>query len=217
MRQKLKQQIDQLKAKGATYADVRWYPYEDQNVLVMHNGNLKALAASSESGAGVRVLYKGAWGFSASSNLADLDTLFEKALDNAKIASERVTFPIRLAEKDAIQDSFTSPNKIDPFNVPLGEKVDFLQKLDQALAQPGVMQRVAFFNFVKRQQIYIDSEGSEIEKNIIDVFPQFRVMGVDKDGGMQSRGYAPGRTGMTRGWESIRQPTFLAMLSGLSR
>ncbi len=63
MRQKLKQQIDQLKAKGATYADVRWYPYEDQNVLVMHNGNLKALAASSESGAGVRVLYKGALGF----------------------------------------------------------------------------------------------------------------------------------------------------------
>ena len=208
MRQKLKTQIDQLKAKGATYADVRWYPHEEQNVLVMHNGNLKALGASSESGAGVRVLYKGAWGFSAASNLADLDTLFDKALDNAKIASERVTFPIRLAEKDAIQDSFTSPNKIDPFQVPLGEKVDYLRRIDEALNQPGVMQRVAFFKFCKRQQIYIDSEGSEIEKNIIDVYPQIQVIGIDKDGGMQSRGYAPGRTGMTRGWESIAAANF---------
>ena len=209
MRQKLKTQIDQLKAKGVTYADVRWYPREDQNFFVMHNGNLKALNASSESGAGVRVLYKGAWGFSASSDLADLDTLFDKALDNARIASERVTFPIRLAEKDAIQDSFSSPNKINPFDIPLEEKVDFLKRVDQAMNQPGVMQRVSFFRFDNRQQVYIDSEGSEIEKNIINVFTQIRVMGMDKDGGMQSRSYFPGRTGMTRGWESLEEADFM--------
>ncbi len=209
MRQKLKTQIDQLKAKGVTYADVRWYPREDQNFFVMHNGNLKALNASSESGAGVRVLYKGAWGFSASSDLADLDTLFDKALDNARIASERVTFPIRLAEKDAIQDSFSSPNKINPFDIPLEEKVDFLKRVDQAMNQPGVMQRVSFFRFDNRQQVYIDSEGSEIEKNIINVFTQIRVMGMDKDGGMQSRAYLPGRTGMTRGWESLEEADFM--------
>jgi len=209
VRQKLKTQIDQLKAKGVTYADVRWYPREDQNFFVMHNGNLKALNASSESGAGVRVLYKGAWGFSASSDLADLDTLFDKALDNARIASERVTFPIRLAEKDAIQDSFSSPNKINPFDIPLEEKVDFLKRVDQALNQPGVMQRVSFFRFDNRQQVYIDSEGSEIEKNIINVFTQIRVMGMDKDGGMQSRSYFPGRTGMTRGWESLEEADFM--------
>ena len=209
MRKKLKTQIDQLKAKGVTYADVRWYPHEDQNFFVMHNGNLKALNASSESGAGVRVLYKGAWGFSASSDLDDLDTLFDKALDNARIASERVTFPIRLAEKDAIQDSFSSPNKINPFDIPLEEKVDFLKRVDQALNQPGVMQRVSFFRFDNRQQVYIDSEGSEIEKNIINVFTQIRVMGMDKDGGMQSRSYFPGRTGMTRGWESLEEADFM--------
>ena len=43
MLQKLKQQISQLRAKGATYADVRWYPNENHNVLVMHNGNLRRL------------------------------------------------------------------------------------------------------------------------------------------------------------------------------
>ena len=70
---------------------------------MMWNGNLKNASSARESGVGVRVLYKGAWGFSASSDLSDLPALFDKALDNARVAAERVTFPVRLAEKDAIQ------------------------------------------------------------------------------------------------------------------
>ena len=95
--------------------DARWYPVEETNYLMMWNGNLKSAAASRESGVGVRVLYKGAWGFSASSDLSNLAALFDKAFDNARVAAERVTFPVRLAEKDAIQATFNSPNQIDPF------------------------------------------------------------------------------------------------------
>ena len=72
MERELKQFIDQTMAKGATYVDARWYPFEESNSLVMWNGNLKALTASSESGVGVRVLYRGAWGFSASSSIGNL-------------------------------------------------------------------------------------------------------------------------------------------------
>ena len=119
MKQDLKLQLDRLKAKGASYADARWYPSEESNTLFMRNGNLEALNASQESGIGVRVLYKGAWGFAASSDLGNVQTLFNKAFDNAKTAAERVTFPVRLAEKDAITATFSSPNKIDPFSVPV--------------------------------------------------------------------------------------------------
>lgn len=128
MREKIKKQLDLLKAKGAHYVDARWYPREDSNFLFMWNGNLKENNASSQSGIGVRVLYNGAWGFSASSDLSNPDAIFERAFDNARIASERVTFPIRLAEKEAIVGSFNSPNQIDPFTVGLDQKVAFLQK-----------------------------------------------------------------------------------------
>lgn len=209
MKQDLKQQLDRLKANGATYADARWYTSEVTNTLFMRNGNLEALNASQESGLGVRVLYQGAWGFAASSDLGNLPGLFNKAFDNAKTAAERVTFPVRLAEKDAVTATFTSPNQIDPFTVPLEEKVALLKCLDAALDNKNVAQRMSWMEFVKKQIIFMDTEGSEIEKNIIEVFPGIRVMGVDKDGGMQSRKFLPNRQGPTRGWESMDAALFL--------
>lgn len=203
MQKQLKVHIDRLKAGGATYVDARWYPVEEANYLMMWNGNLKETAASRESGLGVRVLYKNAWGFSASSDLGNLQGLFDKAFDNARVASERVTFPVRLAEKDALQASFISPNRIDPFSVSLEEKIDFLKTMDEKLNQAGVVQRVSEMMFMKKQIVFLDSEGSEIEKNIIEVFPRIEVMGTDADGEMHSRKFLPDRLGDTRGWETI--------------
>lgn len=203
MQKQLKVHIDRLKAAGATYVDARWYPVEEANYLMMWNGNLKETAASRESGLGVRVLYKNAWGFSASSDLGNLQGLFDKAFDNARVASERVTFPVRLAEKDALQAYFTSPNRIDPFSVSLEEKIDFLKTMDEKLNQAGVVQRVSEMMFMKKQIFFLDSEGSEIEKNIIEVFPRIEVMGTDADGEMHSRKFLPDRLGDTRGWETI--------------
>ena len=77
----IKQQIDRIKARGATYLDARYYPFEESNQLFMQNGNLKNASSSGESGVGVRVLYKGAWGFSASSDMSDLAGLFDRAFE----------------------------------------------------------------------------------------------------------------------------------------
>ncbi len=209
MLKQLQEQIERLKKAGVTYVDARWYPVEETNQLVMWNGNLKGASASRESGVGVRVLYKGAWGFSASSDLTNLAAIFNKALDNARAAAERVTFPIRLAEKDAIQASFHSPNEIDPFSVPFGDKVAFLQELDARLNQPGVQQRVGQLIFMRKQIVFLDSEGSQIEKTIIEAFPSIEVMGVDEQGVMHSRKFAPARLGATRGWETADKPLFL--------
>ena len=203
MRKKLYEQIERLKASGASYVDARWYPVEETNHLMMWNGNLKNASSSRESGVGIRVLYQGAWGFSASSDLGTLHALFDKALDNARIAAQRVTFPVRLAQKRAIQASFNSPHLIDPFVVPLPEKVAFLKDLDEKLNRPGVTQRICHLTFMRKQIVYLDSEGSEIEKNIIEVFPGLRVIGLDAQGESHSRKFSPSLAGATRGWETL--------------
>jgi TldD protein len=208
MQKQIKQQIELLKRAGATYADARWYPYEENNNLNMWNGNLKNASFSRESGIGVRVLYKGAWGFSASSEMGDLRTLFDKALDNARVAAERVTFPIRLAEKDAIQAKFTSPCRINPFEVPLAEKVAFLKEMDEKLNQEGVFQRSSDLTFVRKQIIFVDSEGSEIEKDITEVFASLAVTGMDTQGEMQERKFKLNKMGDSRGWESVDRQFF---------
>jgi TldD protein len=203
MLDQIQQQIERLKGAGATYVDARWYPYEENNNLNMWNGNLKNTSFSRESGIGVRVLYKGAWGFSASSEMGDLGALFDKAFDNARVAAERVTFPIRLAEKDVIQAKFTSPCRIDPFEVPLTEKVAFLKEMDEKLNKEGVSQRSSDLTFVRKQIIFADSEGSEIEKDITEVFASLAVTGIDSQGEMQERKFKLNKMGDSRGWESV--------------
>jgi len=208
MLNEIQKQIERIKNKGATYVDSRWYPSEDSNVLVMLNGNLKAAAMSGESGIGIRVLYKGAWGFSASSDISNISALYEKAFDNARIASERVTFPVRLAEKDIIQAKFESPCQINPFEIPLAEKVSFLKEIDEKLDQAGVFQRMSSLSFVRKQIVFVDSEGSQIEKLITEVFAKLEVRGQDKQGGLQERKFNLNQMGDSRGWESIDRNTF---------
>ncbi len=208
MQKLLKEQIDRLKAAGATYVDARWYPVEEANYLMMWNGNLKETTSSKESGLGIRVLFKNAWGFSASSDLKNLSALFDNAFNNARVAAERVTFPVRLAEKDAIQATFNSPNQINPFEVSLRDKVDFLKTMDEQLNRPGVVQRACDMMFVRKQIVFLDSEGSEIEKNIIEVFPSIQVTGIDAQGEAHSRKFMPDRMGATRGWETLNPQVF---------
>jgi len=205
----IRRQIDRIRALGATYVDARWYPYEEANYLLMWNGNLKETIGSRESGMGVRVLYQGAWGFSASSDLSDLSALFDKAFDNARVAAERVSFPVRLAEKDALQAKFASPSQIDPFQVPLADKVAFLKDLDDRLNQPGVFQRRSNLTFIRKHLILVDSEGSEIEKLITEVFAEMIVSGQDEQGVTHERKFRLANQGAsTRGWESLDPKLF---------
>jgi TldD protein len=210
MKEQLKQQVERIKLAGATYVDARWYPFEESNSLLILNGNLKNNSASRQGGVGVRVLYQGAWGFSASSDLSNLAALFDKALDNAKIAAERTTFPTRLAEKDVIQASFESPCQINPFEVPLGERVAFLQEMDARLNQEGVFQRFSNMYQMRKQIIFVDSEGAEIEKLITEVFGGLQVVGRDENGQTHERSFSLNQNGAsTRGWESYDKNLFL--------
>jgi TldD protein len=209
MLDKIKLQIDELSRAGASYVDARWYPFEENQELFLWNGNLKTNQFSRESGIGVRVLYNGAWGFSASSSLENLPAIFQKALDNARVASQRVTFPVHLAAKDPVEGSYTSPCAVNPFQVPLGEKVAFLKQLDANLNQKGVLQRISQLNFIHKKIHFLSSEGDHVEKEITEVFAFMRVSGRDKDGGSQERKFKLGNQGTgTRGWESLDPELF---------
>lgn len=218
MLKEIKAQVERVKSQGATYVDARWYPYEETNALLMWNGNLKNADFARESGVGVRVLYKGAWGFAASSDLGNLTGLFDRALDNARVAAERVAFPIRLAEKEALQATFTSPSQIDPFSVPLSEKVAFLKEMDERLNQKNVAQRLGQLIFTRKNILFVDAEGSEIEKQITEVFAYLEVSGMDANGVMHERKFRLGQMGKsTRGWESIDRQLFLENADRLVR
>ena len=178
-------QIRRLTDCGASYADVRYYPKEEEDVLFMWNGNLLAFDRSQTSGFGVRVLADGAWGFAASSTMTDVQSTFDRALENAKAAASRITRPIRLADKEAVRGRFDSLCQTDPFDIPLEEKIALMKELDGYINQPGVEQRRVLVQTVRKTILYYDSEGAAIEKRIVDIFPSIQVGATDQDGVLQ--------------------------------
>jgi TldD protein len=62
---------------------------------------------------------------------------------------------------------------------------------------------------MRKQIVFVDSEGSEIEKNITEVFADLQVNGMDPGGVMHERKFRLGQQGKpTRGWESIDPALF---------
>lgn len=193
--------LDDLLRGGASYADVRYYPREENSTLTLWNGNMRSFEEKSESGFGVRVLFNGAWGFAASCDMDSIPGTFARALDNAKAASRRVTRPVRLADKDVLKGRFRSPCAVDALDVPLKDRVEFMREVDRRLQGQGVSQRVVTLAASRKTIEFYDTEGAEIVKEIHELFPRMEVTGEDKDGEMQQRQWQPPRLGNSRGWE----------------
>ncbi|NLB10557.1 MAG: TldD/PmbA family protein [Clostridiaceae bacterium] len=205
MRNAWKQALNKLTEQGASYADVRYYPQEDSSILVMFNGNLLHFQYQQEKGYGVRVLFNGAWGFAASSDLAKKDLTFRTALENARTAARRIKSPVLLADKEVLSGEFISPCALDPFEVETKEQIAMMQWLDRQINQEGVVNRQVVIQTNRKNIHYYDTEGAEIEKTITDIYPFISVMGTEDDGGMQERKYQPPRLYVTRGWKIMRR------------
>ncbi|HRY61880.1 MAG TPA: DNA gyrase modulator, partial [Candidatus Fermentibacter sp.] len=60
--------IARMAAAGAEYSDARFFADDRSETLVLYDGNLEGNDTTFQTGTGVRVLWGGAWGFSASSD-----------------------------------------------------------------------------------------------------------------------------------------------------
>jgi len=207
--QGMRDTLQRLCHHGASYADVRFYPQQDDETLVVMQGNLKSVERSVTTGIGIRVLYNGAWGFAAASSPDALATVADTALANAKIAAQRLPYPVRLAPRTPVTARYESPCVIDPFSVPLEEKVALLMEVDKQLSHPAVAQRIVYMNATRRQVIFMDSDGAQIEKIIHEIFARMIAIGVEANGMSQERSYELRNKGAgTRGWEAFQDPAY---------
>lgn len=203
--------LQSLCRAGATYADARYYAEQDDEGILLMQGNLKSVERSVTTGIGVRVLYHGAWGFAAASSIDALPAVAETALANAQMAARRVSFPVRLAPRSPITGSYESPCLIDPLSVPLEEKVAFLQEIDRHLTQRVVAQRILHLWSTRRKIIFLDFDGAHIEKTIHELFARMTVIGVEANGQSQERSYELRNRGVgSRGWEAMQDPAYFS-------
>ncbi|MDD3146594.1 MAG: TldD/PmbA family protein, partial [Candidatus Riflebacteria bacterium] len=207
IKKQILQNIERVSKQGAEYSDARFYTHDDSETLLLYDGNLEANDTTFESGLGVRVLYGGAWGFAATSNVKELDACFDQALKNAKTAAGLVRVPLKMGKKPAHHGVFSSPVKQDPFSVSLKEKLDFLGSIDARLKEDWIIKRYVYAEFQKKNIYFFNSEGTEVERHLSNVFGKMMIMALDSDGQMQRRSQELHTTGKgTRGYEMLTDP-----------
>lgn len=158
---------------GASYADIR-VTKRDTEQIAAKNGNIENLTRGGNEGFGVRVLKDGAWGFAATPILqaGDLDSKIEavvqQAISIARAAAQVNRVPVELAPVDSVRTTYKTPMKIDPFAMPLSQKLQDLTEITKALAcLPEIRVTTAGLRLFREQKTFASTEGSFIEQTIL--------------------------------------------------
>jgi TldD protein len=191
---------------GADYADAR-YVEEDTESLTVRNQEMEGIDRSRSTGVGIRVLVNGYLGFAATArtDAADIAGTARLAAEIARAAARLPRDPIRLAETEPVVSSWSSPVQIDPFTVPLEEKVAMLMEASRRMQDvDGVTFGEAILDFFRRHTFFCSSEGSLIEQTVTHSGGGIEATAIG-DGEMQRRSYPNSFRGhiTAAGWEHI--------------
>src|SRR5712671_6054405 len=119
--------LDTAKLRGATYADARSMHIRQRD-LTTKNGAVGTLAQSESIGIGIRVLANGAWGFASTDKLTreGVSTCAAQAVSIAKASALAKREDVVMVPEDAYVDSWQSPFRKDPFEIPLETQLALL-------------------------------------------------------------------------------------------
>lgn len=201
--------IDTAQALGATYADVRFITHRRQD-LFTEDQRVSNLLDRTDTGFGVRVLAGGAWGFAGSSTLTreEVMRVAAEAVTIAHASASGMRTPVTWAPEPAHQLSFRSPREVDPFTVPVDQKVGLLLEVNRELLRhSGIKKAQGYMTLRQDEKLYANSDGSLMESDVVTTGVQYQATAVGNHDA-KSRAYVP--PPLTRGYENIDAGTLLA-------
>jgi TldD protein len=197
--------LQRARELGAEHADVR-VERITRELLRLRDGAISTSQDSSTVGLAVRVIVEGTWGFAASLELTPQSaaTTAERAVQVARtlrpLNAERVELADEPAHPDAV---WAGDHDIDPFTVPLQDKVGLLAEWSRRLlATDGVEHTDVIFQAEKEAKFYADSSGTSTTQQRVRMHPAVTAIAVDRAAGSfeSMRTCAPPTA---RGWEYL--------------
>lgn len=208
MRELTERALDTAQSQGATYADIRIVRRENQDMSVK-NGVVQTLSLNDDFGFGVRVVADGAWGFASSNRLnrEEIDRVAALAVTIAKASALVKQADVDLGPPEVHVDTYKTPFEIDPFEVPLEDKIDVLMATDkEARSVKGLAIARGSMGFLRETKTFASTEGSYIEQTLVESGMGITVYAMGA-GEMQQRSYPNsfGRHQGTAGYELVQQ------------
>jgi TldD protein len=193
---------------GATYADVRIVEHHEQTVGVK-NGVVESLSETEDHGFGIRVIAGGAWGFASSAVLgqAEVERVAALAVEIARASALARREPVDIGPPVASTGTYRTPVQIDPFSVPVEDKIGLLLEADSHMRSvAGVKVARSTVVCLRERKTFANTEGAFTEQEIIETGGGIVALAVG-DGEVQQRSYPNsfGRDQRTVGWEYIQQ------------
>ncbi len=189
------------KGEGVEYVDARFFEDELEQILMRSTADGKGMSApeaerlirTRSEGFGVRVLYRGAWGFGArpGRDEAAAAQAAADALAVARAAAQVNTTKVRLSEEEPQRGRWDTPVEVDPFQVPLEDKLAELTRAVSALtgaADPRIKTAQARMLFRRVKKTFASSEGSATEQDLMHGAAGLKVIAADESG-VEQRSY----------------------------
>jgi TldD protein len=176
--------VDAARQAGASYADCRISRNRTQNVFTREQ-RVQNLVDNETSGFGVRVLVDGAWGFAASRDVTpeEVVRVARVAVAQARANRPSLVRPVVLAAKDPTPGgTWRSPIKVDPFEVPIEEKVALLLAANAAaLKVRGTRFAQSSMFFLREEKTFASSDDTVTVQTIYRAQPSMTVTAVSAD------------------------------------
>ena len=167
MENKIRNAIKIAMSKGATYADLRCSGKEITN-LTQKNGKIEDITTGSSFSAGLRVLYKGSWGFASTDDVSGLSGIAETAFRIAKsIQDSNNSKDVVLAETKTVEKDIDVKYKTSLKNMSIDDKIAFAKAGYKGATE--VSDKIKAISLIYSdscaRNVFASSEGTYITSN----------------------------------------------------
>ena len=161
--------LNSAQMAGADYADIRISTNRTQR-MGTREAIVTGVMDSETSGFGIRVLVDGTWGFAASRDVSidEVDRVARVAVAQARANRAAQRRPVELAPLDWTgRGEWRSPVEIEPFDIPIEDKVALLLEANQAaMSVAGIAFASSNMSFLREEKFFASTEGVITDQTI---------------------------------------------------
>lgn len=195
----MREALDRLRADASvSYAEVRFCDERTEDLRV-RDGALENLSYTDRRGVGVRVLARGQWGFActSASRAEDIVRTALRARDIALASARAGGDPVVLAPREPSVGTYATALSVDPFEVPLDQKLADLIGPSRVLLARGapVRHAEAHMGWTRQRKHLLTTDGVDVSQDITFGGLGMQCVAVGADGRAQRRSFPTAQDG----------------------
>lgn len=200
----MKDLLQDIVRSSSDYVELRYHK-RVSNSLKAHKGRIDVANHSVIAGIGVRVLFKGTWGFAATTRLdkASINNTIEQAKKNAAllIGVRKNAEKIELATSQLAVEDFVGEGFSELKQMAIGDKMARVIDAEKQLRESStsIHSAGARYNEILEEKVIVTSDGAAATLAI--ALPEFTVSAIAESNGEQ---VSSGRgAGVSGGWQCL--------------